>query len=77
MTAQLQSDGKSSYRLKRKAVLCQNRILAIKRGLELDVEKVQHYNRDLINQRATKTANAELFKGIYSRMLASEAKANR
>jgi len=50
---------------------------AIKRGLELDAEKVQHYNRELINQRATKSANAELFKGIYSRMLASEAKANR
>jgi glycosyltransferase involved in cell wall biosynthesis len=50
---------------------------AIKRGLELDAEKVQHYNRELINQRATKSANAELFKGIYSGMLASEAKANR
>jgi glycosyltransferase involved in cell wall biosynthesis len=50
---------------------------AIKRGLELDAENVQHYNRELINQRATKSANAELFKRIYSRMLASEAKANR
>jgi glycosyltransferase involved in cell wall biosynthesis len=50
---------------------------AIKRGLELDAEKVQHYNRELINQRATKSANAALFKGIYSRILASEAKANR
>lgn len=52
-------------------------IKAIKRGLELDAAKVQHYNRDLINQRATKSANAALFKGIYSRILASEAKANR
>jgi hypothetical protein len=60
-----------------KSALCQNRILAIKRGLELDAEKVQHYNRDLINQRATKSANAALFKGIYSRILASEAKAKR
>jgi glycosyltransferase involved in cell wall biosynthesis len=50
---------------------------AIKRGLELDAAKVQHYNGDLINQRATKSANAALFKGIYSRILASEAKANR
>jgi glycosyltransferase involved in cell wall biosynthesis len=50
---------------------------AIQRGLELDAEKVQHYNRELINQRATKRANAELFKGIYTRILASEAKANR
>jgi hypothetical protein len=58
-------------------VLCQNRILAIKRGLELDAENVQHYNRDQINQRAKKSANAELFKGIYTRILTSEAKANR
>jgi glycosyltransferase involved in cell wall biosynthesis len=50
---------------------------AIKRGLELDAEKVQLYNRELINQRATKHANAALFKGIYSRILASDAKANR
>jgi hypothetical protein len=50
---------------------------AIQRGLELDVEKVQLYNRELINQRATKRANAELFKGIYARILASDAKANR
>ncbi len=50
---------------------------AIKRGIELDAKKVQHYNRDLINQRATKSANAALFKEIYSRILASEANANR
>ena len=50
---------------------------AIKRGIEMDAQKVQQYNRDLINQRATKSANAALFKGIYSRILASEAKANR
>ena len=52
-------------------------IMAIKRGLELDAENVQDYNRDLINQRATKSANAAVFKGIYARILASEAKANR
>lgn len=52
-------------------------IKAIKRGLELDAANVQGYNRDLINQRATKSANAAVFKGIYSRILASEAKANR
>ena len=50
---------------------------AIQRGLELDIEKVQLYNRELINQRATKRANAALFKGIYARILASDAKANR
>ena len=52
-------------------------IMAIKRGLEFDAENVQDYNRDLINQRATKSANAAVFKGIYARILASEAKANR
>lgn len=51
--------------------------LAIKRGLQLDVEKVQQYNRDLINLRAMKSANAAIFKGIYARILASEAKAKR
>ncbi|MFM7596582.1 MAG: glycosyltransferase family 4 protein [Flavobacteriales bacterium] len=50
---------------------------AIKRGIELDAKKVQHYNRDLINQRATKSANAALFKDIYARILASETNANR
>lgn len=50
---------------------------AIKRGLKLDADNAQHYNRDLINQRATKSANAALFKGIYARILASETKANR
>lgn len=51
--------------------------MAIKRGLELDTEKVQQCNRDLIHQRATKRANAAVFKGLYSRILASEAKAKR
>ncbi len=61
-----------------KSALCQNRILAIKRGLVgLDARQIQYYKRDLINQRATKSANAALFKGIYSRILASEAKAKR
>ncbi len=66
-------DGKNGIIIGRTEALSK----AIKRGLELDAEKVQHYNRELINQRATKRANAELFKGIYSRILASEAKANR
>lgn len=50
---------------------------ALKRGMALNAETVQQSNREIIKKRATKEANASLFKEIYDRIFASELRANR